>query len=596
MTAAACTSCLAGFYQDTVGQANCLLCIPGTYSTLKGQTTCVACPLGYARGGQEKDATKCSQCRKGETTSFAGSSSCEKCDVGRFGAKHGVCFDCPAGRFQDGKGENECKECGFGTYLSETAKASNADCLQCSSNFAPHTKTVMKAVTNAATGCVCAGANPDDTKYPNGFYMVGDDERDRQLLLSDPLRRLLCRECPKGADCAKDGMLLASLSALPGHWRPAVDMIIFPSCSQGYRGAGRHELAKSRCCPVGEEETEAAEETATDTAVDTAAKNEVAPAASVEPAFSICRSKDLKSNGTDSQCLPGYVGSLCLSCGQGYVPMSGACLPCPAGASFAAAMVPIWVANGFFFLLVFLLLRKGNGKQEKISAKKARKWFGQLKIMLSFVQIFCAMPNILLGVPWPHIYLDFSIPLQVFNFDFLFLLAEASCVVSVRFFDRMLIHLMLPVISTITITAAYKAASTCATKGNKAKHEQMNKTISKLYILNILLMFPGLSTKIFTTFKCKELEGINGSLLMEDWSVSCGVGEHIIYEMIATAAVFLYIIGIPLAMFLFLWRNRKHLHDESSPKHEHVKHMLGGLYLQCKSSFFPILFFVIFFC
>jgi hypothetical protein len=38
-------------------------------------------------------------------------------------------------------------------------------------------------------------------------------------------------------------------------------------------------------------------------------------------------------------------------------------------------------------------------------------------------------------------------------------------------------------------------------------------------------------------------------------------------------------------MFLLLWRNKKHLHDESSPKHHLIKNALGGMYTQYEPSF-----------
>merc|ERR1712028_99962 len=38
-------------------------------------------------------------------------------------------------------------------------------------------------------------------------------------------------------------------------------------------------------------------------------------------------------------------------------------------------------------------------------------------------------------------------------------------------------------------------------------------------------------------------------------------------------------------MFLLLWRNKKHLHDESSPKHHLIKNALGGMYTQYEPSY-----------
>merc|ERR1712028_96199 len=42
----------------------------------------------------------------------------------------------------------------------------------------------------------------------------------------------------------------------------------------------------------------------------------------------------------------------------------------------------------------------------------------------------------------------------------------------------------------------------------------------------------------------------------------------------------LYVVGIPLVMFVLLWRNKKHLHDIKSPKHHLIKNALGGMYTQ----------------
>merc|ERR1712166_993077 len=46
-----------------------------------------------------------------------------------------------------------------------------------------------------------------------------------------------------------------------------------------------------------------------------------------------------------------------------------------------------------------------------------------------------------------------------------------------------------------------------------------------------------------------------------------------------------YIVGIPLIMFVLMFRNRKILHDESSPKHHAIKNALGGLYDQYEPAY-----------
>jgi len=81
-------------------------------------------------------------------------------------------------------------------------------------------------------------------------------------------------------------------------------------------------------------------------------------------------------------------------------------------------------------------------------------------------------------------------------------------------------------------------------------------------------------------FKCKSIEGIDGQLLVEDYQQTCQTGEHVTYTLLAIIFLCLYVIGIPLGMFFLLWRNKNHLHDESSPKHHLIKNALGGMYTQ----------------
>ena len=81
-------------------------------------------------------------------------------------------------------------------------------------------------------------------------------------------------------------------------------------------------------------------------------------------------------------------------------------------------------------------------------------------------------------------------------------------------------------------------------------------------------------------FKCKSIEGIDGQLLVEDYHQTCQTGEHVTYTLLAIIFLCLYVIGIPLGMFFLLWRNKNHLHDESSPKHHLIKNALGGMYTQ----------------
>jgi len=422
--------------------------------------------------------------------------------------------------------------------LSDVGKSSKADCSPCASD-----RSTGTAEGNIdSTACVCKRTD---------YYTNIDGS---------------CLLCPDGADCsAKDGLTLLELTAKPGFWRPSVDSDIFSPCSKGHRGLGAQKIALDRCCYVDEETSNT----------------------------SICSTLNLTNEIIDAQCAAGFAGPLCLVCAGDYVMMGGSCTECEGGASFVTAMLPMVGASTLLFLLVLLFLmcsgssRKAELKRSRSMAqmrrlKKANKMVGQIKILLSFVQIFSSLPDVLDSVPWPTIFLQISLPLGIFNLNFLSVLSESSCGVSVPFYDRFILHMLLPVFCLVMIVAAFLTARSCS---KKEKQVLINETTSKVVILVVLLLFPGLSTKVFQMFKCQKIDGIALPLLVQDFNVTCFQGDHTLFITIAIAFLGLYILGIPLIMFMLLWRNRKHLHDESSPKHHWVKTALGGLYVQYEADY-----------
>jgi hypothetical protein len=252
------------------------------------------------------------------------------------------------------------------------------------------------------------------------------------------------------------------------------------------------------------------------------------------------------------------------------------------------ALIPVGVACTlmFFFVLLFLLCSNGKSNTATFNdvkkLKRGQRFLGQFKILLSFLQIFSSMPNVLDNVPWPKIFLEIALPLGIFNLDFLSIFAETSCGVNVRFFDRFVIHMMLPVLAIAVILMAAVVARVCTPKTKKENLVRINETTSKVVTFVILLLFPGLSTKVFQMMKCVSIDGVEGELLVEDYSVTCNQGEHVGYTVLASVFLGVYVVGIPLVMFVLMWWNRKALHNENHPKHRWVNTALGGLFLQCE--------------
>ena len=84
-------------------------------------------------------------------------------------------------------------------------------------------------------------------------------------------------------------------------------------------------------------------------------------------------------------------------------------------------------------------------------------------------------------------------------------------------------------------------------------------------------------------FRCQEVDGIR--VLQGDFSVTCDQDKHAIFLILSIAFLILYCAGIPIGVFLILWRNRKALFDEKHKRHEEVDYEYGGLYQQYEPKF-----------
>jgi len=145
--------------------------------------------------------------------------------------------------------------------------------------------------------------------------------------------------------------------------------------------------------------------------------------------------------------------------------------------------------------------------------------------------------------------------------------------------------MILPSLLFIAVVSAYLTSKCWAM--NESKLLRNRQVLYQTLILGVLFLYPGLATRIFTVFRCREIVGVNDGLVLEaDFAIRCAQGEHLMAAFLAIGGMFFFVLGAPLAMLVWLFRSRKYLHNAGEPgsahrkKHEHVKSALGGLYLQ----------------
>jgi hypothetical protein len=141
-------------------------------------------------------------------------------------------------------------------------------------------------------------------------------------------------------------------------------------------------------------------------------------------------------------------------------------MECPSGASMANAFIFL----GVFTLVLFIVVLGVFLFPDKCvrHADKGNGYFGQLKIILAFVQILSSMPGVFDTVPWPTGFIEFTFPLKFVNLDLLSVFMAESCSLSIPFLDQFVLHMILPVASMMAVLVAYQS-SRCCLKSNKVK-------------------------------------------------------------------------------------------------------------------------------
>lgn len=238
-----------------------------------------------------------------------------------------------------------------------------------------------------------------------------------------------------------------------------------------------------------------------------------------------------------------------------------------------------------------------NNRHSSDRAQAAAETFGQIKLLVSFLQILSSMPVAFDSVPWPENFKMFALSLDWINLDFLSILVSPNtCGLSLSALDRLAVHSLVPPMLIVACLSGYYGAilsmfvclgnSTGSTQRKaalKRKRKIWWEATAKMLILIVLLLYPGLANRSFSMLRCKRMEwaDLGGKeVLSSDYNLFCYEGQHLERIWVAVACLVVYVVGIPVTVFCVLWRNRNDLWDASSKKHESVKFELGGLYEQ----------------
>lgn len=188
----------------------------------------------------------------------------------------------------------------------------------------------------------------------------------------------------------------------------------------------------------------------------------------------------------------------------------------------------------------------------------------------------------------PKNFISFAFSFGTINLDLLtFVTSEDTCALSLPPLQKFYLQMVLPPSLVLAIVGAF--ATTLMIDKFRGKPKENTSISSEFYrevsvktvFGMMLLLYPRLSTSVFSVFRCDQVKGVKDELfLADDYNVVCWSDHHMRGVVVAIIGLFVYVIGFPLGIFVILYRNRSDLWDPESPRHKEIKYELGGLYEQ----------------
>jgi hypothetical protein len=204
----------------------------------------------------------------------------------------------------------------------------------------------------------------------------------------------------------------------------------------------------------------------------------------------------------------------------------------------------------------------------------------RVKVIYGWMQVFSAMTITYGAVPWPEGFKTFSLDLGLaVNLDLMGVLGLFNdCKMILPFLNKFILHMITPLIVIAFVCLARIPAYFL----RKTKDRRMAQTelMYKITVTIVLVMYPGICTRIFQVLNCKTIPGHGQNVLNADFGVYCSSDEYQRSKINAWIFMVLYVIGVPVGVWLLLWLHKKHLYDPSQPKHHKVRREFGTLFEQ----------------
>ncbi len=141
---------------------------------------------------------------------------------------------------------------------------------------------------------------------------------------------------------------------------------------------------------------------------------------------------------------------------------------------------------------------------------------------------------------------------------------SVECVTAMDYYDKLLLIFLVPlmVIALLIILPLVALWFQNRFDFNDDEHARANRSqnrrkIVKLVVFALFLMYPAISQQVLSFFICRSVDG--KSYLVADFTLYCNDARWNQNLPLAIVAVIMYPVGIPVYIFISLWRLRKRL-------------------------------------
>lgn len=302
------------------------------------------------------------------------------------------------------------------------------------------------------------------------------------------------------------------------------------------------------------------------------------------------------ATGIDS-CIIGYEGALCSVCSEGYYRSEKQCLPCGDKNPTLTPVIIFYICIAVFCGLVvgFILYRRMLKNAENAAPGKYSAFFAnvamwlnkvkksmnvQLKILITTFQITSTIPTSM-EVEFPPSFMKYLNAVSVFNLNIVSIVPINCGHSGYNFIDKMVMITLAPIFASIGLfllciveyilyMSRARPADMTVDEHNTKKSKIISRWLTYFFFLTYLVL-PSVSTTIFKTFLCTNLDPLNEDdnnsdlYLTADMRVSCSTDYYKRAVAYASIMILVYVVGIPAMYLAFLWRCRKAIMSRYDP-------------------------------